>query len=302
MTLTARPPATGQPQPQPRQHRRRGLIIGAAAVLAGGLGVGLGVALSDSSSAPSPGSANAGLSGSMQSYYQSMMGRYNTSAVTGTGMMGGSSNYGWMMGSSGYGWMMGGGAAPGWMSGGSLPSFMMGTNTDPGKVMGQLFANAPGPRISPTDAAALGNQAPSGATVDRAANRITFTGQTVQLAVLASPTGQPDLTFRIGGLVNPTIVVATGAHVTIDVINADPDTAHGLVISAAHSPFGAMPMMTTPPTFPGAAVWFLGNPTAAGLHEATLSFTANQTGTYSYLCAVPNHAQKGMAGSFVIGP
>ena len=295
MTLTARPPAIGHPQPQPSRRRRRGLIIGAAIVLAGGLGVGLGVGLS--SSTLSSVTAN----GSLQSYYQSMMGRYNTSSITGGAMMGGSSNYGWMMGSSGYSWMMGGSAAPGWMTGGSLPSFMMGTSTDAGKVMGKLFANAPGPRVSAAEAAALGDQTPTGATVDRAANRITFTGQTVHFTVLASPTGQPDLTFRIAGLVNPTIVVATGADVTIDVVNADPDTAHGLVITGVHAPFGAMPMMTAPPAFPGAALWFLGNPTAAGLHQAALNFTADQPGTYSYLCAVPTHAQRGMVGGFVVG-
>jgi hypothetical protein len=40
--------------------------------------------------------------------------------------------------------MMGGTSAPNWMRGNALPGFMMGTSTDPGKVMGALFANALG--------------------------------------------------------------------------------------------------------------------------------------------------------------
>ena len=43
-----------------------------------------------------------------------------------------------------------------------------------------------------------------------------------------------------------------------------------------------------------------GNPTSAGLHEGTLTFTAATPGTYHYLCPVPGHAQKGMRGIFTV--
>lgn len=116
------------------------------------------------------------------------MGRY--AAHVGGSMMGGS-GYPSMMGRSGYSWMMGGAAAPGWMTGGTLPGYMMGTSTDPGKVMGSLFAAAPGPRVSAAKATSLGSQVPAGAAVDRAANRITFTTKRSQFAVLASPRCPP---------------------------------------------------------------------------------------------------------------
>jgi rusticyanin len=205
-----------------------------------------------------------------------------------------------MMGRSGYTWMMGAASAPGWMTGNSLPGFMMGASTDPGQVIGRLFAYAPGPRVSSVQAIALGNQVPAGASVDRAANRLTFTTSSVSLAVVASPPGGPDETFRIAGLVNPTIVVPQGAHVSFQLVNADPDTAHGLVISASGAGSAWMPMMSAPPAFPGAALWFLGNPTSAGLHTGTLSFTVGASGSYQYLCPVPRHAQKGMAGALVV--
>lgn len=61
-----------------------------------------------------------------------------------------------------------------------------------------------------------------------------------------------------------------------------------------------MPMMSARPAFQGGAVWFLGYPTSAGVHTGTLTFTAYTAGTYTYLCPVPGHAQKGMAGTFVV--
>jgi rusticyanin len=177
----------------------------------------------------------------------------------------------------------------------------MGTATDPSKVMGSLFADAPGPRVSSTQAAALGDQAPTHATIDRAADTITFPSRNVQLTVLASPASGPDQTYRIAGLVNPTMSVPTGATVTLTLINADPDMAHGIVVTAAAPPYGWMPMMTATAAFPGAGLWFLGNPTSAGVHEATMQFTATRPGTYHYLCAVPGHARHGMVGTLTVG-
>ena len=123
-------------------------------------------------------------------------------------MMGGSSS-GWMMGQAGYQWMTGGTGAPGWMRGGALPSSMMGASTDPGTVMGRLFAGAPGPRVSPARAAALGSQVPAGASIDRAARTITFTTMNVNLAVLASPS-MPAESFRTAGMTDPAITVPAG--------------------------------------------------------------------------------------------
>ena len=286
MTLTATRPATDTP-PEPSRSRRRLAAVVAVAVLGAG-GLGAGLALSLGGAAPGPSGAP---SGSAYSYYESVIGRY------GMGMMGGS--YGWMAGPSGYSWMLGGAGAPGWMTGGSLPGFMMGSGTDPGSVMGQLFADAPGPRVPASEATALGDEVPAGASLDRAANRITFTTESVSFVVLASPS-MPAENFRIAGMTNPTISVPSRAHVSIELINADTDMAHGLVVTAAGAASSWMPMMSAPPAFDGAAVWFLGEATPAGMHEASLDFTASTPGTYQYLCPVPGHAQEGMVGTFLV--
>ena len=235
------------------------------------------------------------------SYYRSMMGRH-----FGGSMMGGGSR-GWMMSPAGYRWMTGGTGVPGWMRGGRFPAYMIGpgmmgtsASADPGKLMGRLWANAPGPRVTPAQAARAGNQVPPSAHINQAARTITFTTGSVHLAAVASPAGGPDETFRIAGMVNPKITVPAGAQVSIQVINADPDTAHGLVITSGPGQSSWMPMMTSRPAFTGAALWFLGNPTTAGMHAGTLTFTAATPGTYHYVCPVPGHAQKGMAGLFTV--
>jgi rusticyanin len=142
------------------------------------------------------------------------------------------------------------------MRGQTLPGYMMGSSRDPGKIMGALYANSPGTRISASEAARLGSQVPAGATVSRAHKRITFSGASVRLTVLASPAGGPDETFRVAGMVNPTIVVKAHAHVSIRIVNAGPDTAHGLVITASGGRPPWMPMLTARPAFPGSAAWF----------------------------------------------
>jgi hypothetical protein len=72
-------------------------------------------------------------------------------------------------------------------------------------------------------------------------NPRVFTGPAVEAA------GGPDETFRTAGLTNPRIVVPAGAQVAIQVIDADPDTTHGLVITASNAAASAwMPMMTAP--------------------------------------------------------
>jgi rusticyanin len=266
--------------------------------IAGAVIAGLGTVAACGSTGHGPAAASAP-GGAAYAYYRSLMGRF-ASGSPGP-MMGGMSSGSWRMGGSGYRWMMGGAGPPAWMRGRVLPGYMTGSSSDAGKVMGALFANAPGARISPGRAARLGTQVPAGGAVSRARHRIVFSGTSVRLVVLASPSGGPDETFRIAGMTDPAIVVAAGARVSMEIINADPGTAHGLVITSGQARFSRMPMVTATPAFAGSALWFLGTPTSAGMHAGTLTFTAGKTGTYRYLCPVPGHAQQGMTGAFTVG-
>lgn len=277
------------------KRSRLAAAMGTAAIAAAGLGAS--TAITACGSARQAPAAAATPSGSAYAYYRSMMGTLYSGS---SGMMGGTSSRGWMMGGTGYRWMMGGLDPPAWMRGRALPGYLMSSSRDPGKIMGALDAGAPGARVSASEAARLGGEVPAGATVSRAQHRIAFAATTVRLTILASPAGGPDETFRAAGLVNPTITVKAGSRVRIEIINADPDTAHGLVVTASGARSAWMPMMTARPAFPGSAAWFLGNPTSAGMHAATIAFTAATPGIYRYLCPVPGHAQEGMTGTFTV--
>ncbi len=199
-----------------------------------------------------------------------------------------------------YAWMTGGRTAPGWERGSDLPSFMMGwTAEHPGAYVGRLFADAPGPRVSSAEAAKVAAVVPPGATVDAARDRISFIGQHVRLAAVASPS-MPAERFRIAGLTDPAIVVPVGATVHVTVINADTNMAHGLVVTRKGASPSWMSLMDSSPAFFGSALWFLADAGASGMHEGALSFTASAAGTYQYLCPVPGHAQEGMVGTFVV--
>src|SRR5215472_8401483 len=184
-------------------RKRISILIGAAMVAAAGLGAGLAAAGGPGTPAPSASTAGSP-NGPGYAYYQSMMGRYY--GTNGGSMMGGAGGYGWMMGPAGYQWMFGGTSAPAWMRGARWPLSMMGTSADMGQFMGRLWAAAPGPRVSPQQAARLGGQVPAGAAISRARNAVTFTTRTVSLVAVASPPGGPDERFRIAGMVNPAIV------------------------------------------------------------------------------------------------
>lgn len=203
--------------------------------------------------------------------------------------------YGGMMGAGGNGadfaGMMGG-------PGGGYRGMM---GQDPaGTMMGAAMANGGSQTVSPAEAQSLGDSVPAGATVDRAQNQLVFHTTDVQLAVLGSPQGGPDMTFRIAAIADPTIVVPKGAKVTVQFVNADADTAHGWLLTAAQRSFPYMGMMAGPPAFPGAFAVPLGDPTAAGMPTETITFTAGQSGKYTYLCPVPGHAQQGMHGVFEV--
>lgn len=138
---------------------------------------------------------------------------------------------------------------------------------------------------------------PAGASVDRGANSITFGSNAVSFTVVSVPPGGPDMTFRIAGLVNPTIVVPKGATVSVQFINADTDEAHGWEVTAAQPPFQ---FQIGAAAFAGAFARGLGDPTAAGDGTETVTFTASKTGNYQYVCPMPGHAQMGMHGAFTV--
>jgi hypothetical protein len=67
--------------------------------------------------------------------------------------------------------------------------------------------------------------------------------------------GGPDETFRIAGTMNPKSTAPCRGPVSIQVINPDPDTACGLVMTGGQGRFRWMPVMTSRLAFSGSALW-----------------------------------------------
>lgn len=194
-------------------------------------------------------------------------------------------------------WVTGGTAAPGWEGGRDLPTFLLPwTAQDPGSYVGWLFAGAPGPMLSRAAARSMADGAPLGATLDKAANTVRFSGRQVQLTAIALSHHE----FSIAGMSNPTVEVPEGATVRLELVNEDTASAHGLVVVPEGAASRRTPMAGAAPAFPGAALWFIGDATPAGSHVGSISFRASAPGSYQYLDPVPDNAEAGMAGALVV--
>jgi rusticyanin len=182
----------------------------------------------------------------------------------------------------------------------------MGNMNSPDASLGQFIGRQAGTAmagnapisISASQLKTLGNEIPAGARVDRCANQVVFATTSVSFVIEASPPNNPDMTFRLAGLVNPTVVVPEGAQVSIELVNGDSDEAHAFVVSDTAGPYPLRPV--SEPAFAGSAVGPIGDPTSAGSGARDLSFTATNSGTYHYLCPMPGHAEMGMNGRFIV--
>jgi hypothetical protein len=121
------------------------------------------------------------------------------------------------------------------------------------------------------------------------------------LVIEAAPSNNPDMTFRIAGLVDQSVVVPAGSQVDVEFINADSDEAHALVITATAPPYSLRPAAA--PAFAGMSAGPIGNLTSAGHGARDLAFVAGIAGTadtYHYRCPMSGHAEMGMTGLFIV--
>ena len=166
------------------------------------------------------------------------------------------------------------------------------------QAAGTALAGLAPETVSAARTRALGNQAPAGASVDKASDTITFTSRTVSFTVVAVPPGGPDMTFRVAGLTDPAIVVPRDARVTVQFINGDSDEAHGWLVTDEQPPYRfGQPRV---PSISGAFSGMIGDPTASGQGARPFTFQAGSAGTYQYICPMTGHAQMGMHGAFIV--
>ncbi len=140
--------------------------------------------------------------------------------------------------------------------------------------------------------------------VDAATNQIRYTTRDVTLVAVGSPPGHEGEYWQVNGRVNPSVIVPTGAQVTLEVINGDPDMPHGWALTTSAPPYGQMPMMSGM-YGDGMAMYAVVAPLPATQGNdnwpmTTLHFTAPSAGVYYYICQVPDHAQEGMWGKLIV--
>ena len=108
------------------------------------------------------------------------------------------------------------------------------------------------------------------------------------------------MTFRIATLVSPAIVVKAGTRISIEVINADPDTAHGLVITAGPGSILMDADDDRLPRVPRLGPVVPRQPRQRRHARSHAQLHCQHPRAAPLLCPVPGHAQKGMTGSFTV--
>jgi uncharacterized cupredoxin-like copper-binding protein len=196
-----------------------------------------------------------------------------------------------------FAWMTGGDNAPGWERGRDLPTFLLPWGRGgAGRYVGWLFAGAPGHLVKSGAASRLATEPLRGANVAVGAGKVRFTGRSVNIQAVARAGHR----LMVGGLEAPDLVVRAGAKVSFMFVNDDKASAHGMAVVPAGVAALHMPMAEARPAFPGSALWFLGDATAAGAQEGGFTFTAAKPGTYQYIDPVPGQARAGMAGTLEV--
>ncbi len=143
------------------------------------------------------------------------------------------------------------------------------------------------------------------AQVDKARNRVVFSGDRIEITMAAVQPDFPDTTFEVAGLVNPTIIVPSGSLITLNFVNMDYGNrmTHGVVITPVPPLYPVLSMMGMPDTLVGIPILpprQLKDAQKSLYAEGTVTFEAPPQGTYYYLCQYYDHAYKGMYGRFIV--
>jgi len=126
---------------------------------------------------------------------------------------------------------------------------------------------------------------------------LIFTQKAVRLVAVTGP-DQDMLSYRIGGLRNPTLVVPRAATITLLFVNTDDDMFHNVRFGAAQKTY---PNSMTAYMKASVGTPDLPHKSDTALHGEELTLRAPMTpGTYAYFCTVRGHAQGGRVGKVVV--
>jgi rusticyanin len=143
------------------------------------------------------------------------------------------------------------------------------------------------------------------------------------LTGMSPPSYATDDVFVIYGLIDPTLVIPSGAHVDIMFVNLDSDMYHNYVVTSLAPPYYYMPMQGMMSS--NSSSWYGGgmmggigggsntifaammpvlspaNYNQGVAYSYSTSLTLNSYGgSYWYICTYPGHAQSGMYGKILV--
>jgi rusticyanin len=180
-----------------------------------------------------------------------------------------------------------------------------------GGMMGQWMSTS-GQSVTIQQAIQSMRETPSYATVVTANNTVNFHSQSINIFALAimpdkavnltgmhPPSYSSEDVFVIYGLINPTLLIRSGASVQFTVVNLDDDMYHNLVVSPVGPPY---PYMAMQGMMSGRWAPFLppADYSQGTAHEYSYALTFNQPGIFWYLCTYPDHAESGMYGEIEV--
>lgn len=154
-------------------------------------------------------------------------------------------------------------------------------------------------QIQVGDLAALNTSATQGQAF-AGNNTLWFGSSSMTMVAYGSPADH-DMAFVIQGMVNPTIHVPRGAHITLTMVNMDASESHTWSMTSQAPPYSSSGMMgggMMSGTMMGTSS--LSPMSSMGMWSQQMGFTS-QAGSYWYVCAVSNHAASGMYGQFIVG-
>ena len=124
--------------------------------------------------------------------------------------------------------------------------------------------------------------------------QLIFAAHKVSLVVSTGPENDM-LSYRIGRLRNPTIVVRRGAILDITFINTDGDMVHDLRFTKQSPPFGAQPERSK-----SVGSRALPHVSADRDYAERILVRAGAAGRYTYFCTMKGHAKGGMYGTLIV--
>ena len=188
---------------------------------------------------------------------------------------------------------------------GSPPS--LSTTTSASTMTSSTSTGLPSGAIPISDAMALMQAPLTGATVSQSSDSITFTSPS-SISITAFAMTQENATrttgmhppsyaqgdaFVIGGLIDPTLYIPTGASVTFTIVNMDNAMYNDLVVSTVGPPFASN--MSQYMTWNGYGMGMMAGSGFQGfLYMMSVLSPANYAGgwvfTYSYTVMIPSYA------------